>query len=282
MGTLSSAPMGFPHAGQCEPGRTTLLHPDKLQAAVAKEWPGVDVRVEGPKMVKVTALATGLDEEGVLSALKSVLAERLPADARFAAEVEKLAVTVPPRLRPLEFHVEFPELTAEHFANPEWVLRTLAGNVRLTAACVMEGEGARVIPFTVTAQVALKERLPVPGRDLVKGDVIAETDLTEAYVDVSRGSMRPVSTPDGLVGRRLRRAAPAFVPIVPGQVEVPKIVRRGQLVRLVMSAGGLEVTGQVIAKDDGGYGQMVDAVYPATKKRLRVRIKDASTVEYVQ
>ena len=62
----------------------------------------------------------------------------------------------------------FPDekLTPEHAANPEWVLKNLAGNVRLSAACVMESEGSQTVSFTVSALIHLKERLPVPTRDL--------------------------------------------------------------------------------------------------------------------
>lgn len=266
-----------------EPGRTTFLHPDKVLALLGKEWPDADVRVSGAKLVKVTALASALDEDTVLAELRSQLGENLPPDGRFVAQVDKASIALPPRLRPAAYRIEFPELTPAHFANPEWVLKTLAGNVRLPAACVMEADAdGQVVPFTVQAQINLREKLPVPSHDLAKGEVIRASDLTPTFVDVVRGGVRPVTAAAALVGRRLRRAAPAFAPLYAADVEIPKAVKRGQLVRLVLRTSDLEVTGHVIVKSDGGYGQTLDAVYPATKKQLRVRVLDSSTVEYVQ
>jgi flagella basal body P-ring formation protein FlgA len=73
----------------------------------------------------------------------------------------------------------------------------------------------------------------------------------------------------------------AYAPLTSQMLEVPKVVRRGQLVHLVMHAKGLDVSSQVVAQSDAGYGQQIDALYPTTKKRLRVKVIDSGTVEYL-
>jgi flagella basal body P-ring formation protein FlgA len=139
-------------------------------------------------------------------------------------------------------------------------------------------------PKTVTAHavLALEALLPVAARDLAKGDVIGEDDLTDGWVPLARTAVKLADTDETLAGRRLRRAVAAGQPIALSQVEAPVVVRRGQLVQLEMSDNGLAVTGQVKALGNGGYGQEIDAVYPATKKKLRVRVVDAGTVQYLR
>jgi len=61
----------------------------------------------------------------------------------------------------------------------------------------------------------------------------------------------------------------------------PKPVHKDQLVKLVMSSKGLEVTGKVRALQSGGYGQIINVIYPETKKIVRAKIINSGLVEYV-
>jgi flagella basal body P-ring formation protein FlgA len=163
--------------------------------------------------------------------------------------------------------------------SPDWVLKSLSGSQRITARCAFD-DGLPEREFNVQVTFALKQKLPVPGRAMDKGEIIRAADLSEEWLDVGRSAAKLAQTPAELVGRRLKRPALAFRPIESSQVEVPKIVKRGQVLRLVMKGKGLDVSGQVVAQGEAGYGQTLDAIYPATKKRLRVRVVDSTTVEY--
>jgi flagella basal body P-ring formation protein FlgA len=274
-----------------EPGRAVFFRPDALTQLLAKEWPGLELTVAAPKAIKVTALDAPLDEDAVLIELKNELGDLFPEGAPFTVTVDKLSLTSPLKLRPGDVRVTFPELTQEHAQSPEWVRRNLAGSQRLAATCVepaASDEDAETAPatsppltFTVNAQLTLKERLPVPAHSLPKGAILAAADLTDAWIDVGRASVHPIGDRGEVIGRRLRRPAPAFQPFATSQLEIPQLIRRGQQVRLVMRTGALDVSGRVVALESAGSGQVIDAVYPATKKKLRVRVVDASTVEFV-
>lgn len=252
-----------------EPGKTSTLNHDKLSVMLAKEWPDVDVTVAGPKLVKVVSTFSELQEDEVLAALNAQISTQLEGEDNYKVEVERLSIAKNTKLRPAAYHVEFPGLNA----------KSLSGTHRLTARCVFE-DGLPEKEIAVQATFGLRQKLPVTARALDKGEVIQADDLTEEWVAIGRNASKFALKPEHLIGRRTKRPAAAFHPLEVTQVEVPKIIKRGQLVKLVMKSKGLDVSGQVIAQGEGGYGQTLDAVYPATKKRLRVRVVDSSTVEY--
>ena len=69
-------------------------------------------------------------------------------------------------------------------------------------------------------------------------------------------------------------------PTRPEGVLTAALLVDGDLVRLVMHRGALDVSGPVQALESGARGQVINALYLATRKKLRVRIRDQDTVEY--
>lgn len=279
MGSICDEAYGVDMGPSPDPGKTTTIMQGKLNAMLVKEWPEANIEVQGAKSIKILSTYAELAEDEVLAALASVLEARFAASARFKPEIEKLNVSSNIKLRPATYHIEFRTLQGDQTTNPDWIAKNLSGPQHLTAYCVFE-DGLPEKEFTVQATFALQQKLPVPNRALEKGEIIGNDELTTVWIPVGRTAAKFAFENSELVGRRLKRAAVAFRPIDANQVEIPKIVKRGQLLKLVMKGKGLDVTGQVIAQGAAGYGQTVDAIYPATKKRLRVRVLDAQTVEY--
>ncbi len=252
-----------------EPGKTLTLTHDKLELLLVKEWPDADVTAAGSRVVKVVSTFSELQDDEVLAALNSAISAQLAEAENFKLEIERLTIAKNTKLRPAAYRIEFPGLN----------LRALSGTHRIAARCIFE-DGLPEKEFAVQVTFDLKQKLPVTTRALDKGEVIQASDLTEKWVQVGRNAAKFAQKASELVGRRTKRPAQAFHPLEVTQVEVPKIIKRGQLVKLIMKSKGLDVSGQVIAQGEGGYGQTLDAIYPATKKRLRVRVVDSSTVEY--
>ncbi len=263
-----------------EPGKSQVLHQDRLSAMLAREWPDASLAVQAPKVVKITSTFAEIDEQEILGALKAAVDGRLQGQDRYQLTVEKLALSQAVKLRPGAFHLEFPSLKGDFGSNSEWLAKNLAGTQHLEVQCIYDdlADGGR--SFTVQATFALKQKLPVAARALDKGEVIRAEDLADEWVEMNHNSTKLAISDVQLVGRRLKRPVPAMKAIEVSQVEVPKVVKRGQLLKLVVRGKGLDVSGQVVAQGDGGSGQTIEAVYPATKKRLRVRVIDSSTVEY--
>ena len=268
-----------------EAGRSVFLARTKLQAMLATEWDGATIEVRGVDQVKVSSGFVDVDEAGIRSRLTDELKEAFPEDGKFAVTVDKLMLSGKPRLRPGDYTIEFPTLAGLKERSRDWLVRNMIGShglpVRLSSAGGGTG-GVNNDTVSVSVSFTLSERLPVTRRAMEAGDVLGSEDFEESWVVVGRGHQPFADRVATLVGKRLKRPVAVGAPVQVNQLEVPSIVRKGELVTMHMNGEGVNVTGQVKVLDDGGYGEAVEVLMISTKKRLRARVVDASTVEYLR
>ena len=264
-----------------EAGRTVSWHSEKTRSLLSKEWPKADIRLAGAKVTKVTAASIALTDDKVESALTSALNDAFGEESALKVTVDRIMLPPGLKLRPGDYVIEFPELTEEHLQAPDWVIRRLSGNIRLTfVARQVDGDQLRAV-FSASAHLTVHALLPVLAKSLDKGAEITEANLSSDMVALSRGGSMHVTHRDELIGRRLRRPMQGGSPLLPSDVELPRLVRRGQMVQLKVDGTGVAVSGSVKAMADGVTGQVIEAQYPATKKRMRVRVIDSNTVKHV-
>jgi flagella basal body P-ring formation protein FlgA len=277
-----------------EPGRTLHLHKGRLKELLAREWDEAAVEIVAPEGVRITSVGLTLDDATVAAALSERLQQEFAGNERFQVALERFILAAKPRVRSAEARIEFPELVEAAKQSPDWLAKHLTGQQRVDIVIVEAdaardaersdpaGEPAGAERIHAQASFTLRQKLPVPTRNLLAGEILRESDFEDAWVVITRNAAKVAGSTADLTGRRLRRAAPVGAPVMLNQVEIPIVVRRGQLVRLTMRAGSLSVTGQVRALGSAGSGQVIEALYPATKKKIRVRVVDAATVEYLR
>ena len=281
-----------------EPGRTTLWPLARLRAIAAAEWDGARVEIIGNGLgagVKVTAPAALVPEETLLRSLQSAL-DRAIAGLGATEEVGSLSFQVRHvslsaagggALRPEESILEFPEITAERLADYDWVHRHLLGRqrLRLLARSGIGGaseSSARALLVIATTEATMLA--PVAARSLAHGSTISSSDLKVASVPLAAAT-QVSRTPRGLteyLGLRLRRSVVVGQPLAWTDVEAPKVVSRGQRLKLTLTGGGLQVTSMVRAQEAGRVGQTIAATVESTKKQLKVRIIDGEHAVYAR
>lgn len=264
-----------------DPGKQVSLTRAQITAILRAEWPNSAIEVDGASVVRVKAAFDDLETDSVASRLREALTELEQAHPNFRFTIEQVLVPKNERLRPGQCRVEFPTLVRLPERSPDWLIKHLVGHLRLEAKCLYEDKKTLSHPFIVTAKLALERLLPVARLDLSRGHNIREEDFEPAWVGVSRDHAHAVDEIAAARGRRLTRQVAVGSPVLWSQLELPLAIRRGQIVRLSLQRGALGITGPVKAMANGGYGQMIDAIYLPTKKILKVRVKDTETVEYV-
>lgn len=262
------------------PGKQLTLTRDRIAAVLRAEWPGVPLELDGAASVRVKAAFDGLEVETVEGRLVERVRELSSAQPDFRIKVDHVSVPKGEKLRPGACRIEFPLLDGLVDRSPDWLARKLVGHQRLEAECVYEGDGQRAHLFTASAHFALERLLPVSRRDLPRGEPVRVDDFELAWTELGKEHAGLVEDVEAARGRRLTRPLKVGRPLLWSQLELPVAVRRGQVVRLSMRRGALDVSGQVKALGNGGYGQVIDAMYMTTRKKLKVRVKDAQTVEY--
>lgn len=122
------------------------------------------------------------------------------------------------------------------------------------------------------ASQAATVRVVVPARDIPRGEVIAETDLTYATVD-GNALMAGVPTKiEEVAGLQARRVLSSGQPFRGDDVRRPIVITKGQSVTMQFSAPGVELVAMGRAMTEGGVGDTVTIQNPASFRMVSATV----------
>jgi flagella basal body P-ring formation protein FlgA len=126
--------------------------------------------------------------------------------------------------------------------------------------------------------VSTSVRVVVPVRDIARGDVISESDLTFGTVQgtgLMNGTVTSMATAIGMESRRVLRAG---VTLSASDLRRPVVVNRGQTVTMTFAAPGVDLTAMGRAMGEGGVGDTVTVQNPASFRLVTAVVTAAGTV----
>lgn len=108
----------------------------------------------------------------------------------------------------------------------------------------------------------------VLARPIGRGEQIASGDLD--WIEVARAKLPEMSLTDPreLIGAEARRRLPPGRVLTSRDIGPPRLVRRGQPVRVVYADNGLKLTALGTARDDGAFGEPVRVVNPESNLQI--------------
>ena len=110
-------------------------------------------------------------------------------------------------------------------------------------------------------------------KPITEDDIELQTmDLTDLPTDV-------LTDPGAVLGKRMRRAVGAQIPLRADLVELPPLVKRGDLVMILAETNGLKITALGQVKKKGRLGERIPVVNLDSKKILHARVIDSNTVK---
>ena len=121
-------------------------------------------------------------------------------------------------------------------------------------------------------------RIVVPARDILRGEVLGESDLT--FADVTGTGLAPTTVTkfESLTGMQTRRALRAGESLRPDDVRRPVVVTKGQSVTMTFTAPGVELSAMGRAMSEGGVGDTVTVQNPASFRMVTATITGPGTV----
>jgi flagella basal body P-ring formation protein FlgA len=133
--------------------------------------------------------------------------------------------------------------------------------------CTMPEEGWLAFPVT--------EMKPywMVARPLLRGAVVTEGDMTEKWLPVEEGA-RYYPASESIVGMELRRNLQAGQFMHLGSLAAPVFVKRGEIVTVRFSQGGLTVSLRARALSDGRRAERIACVNERSGRRMYVRLVD--------
>jgi flagella basal body P-ring formation protein FlgA len=131
------------------------------------------------------------------------------------------------------------------------------------------------------AAEAPQMRIVVPARDIMRGEVIGESDLTFAEVSSTALPSTTVTKFEALTGMQTRRMLRAGQGIRPDDVRRPVVVTKGQTVTMSFSAPGVELAATGRAMSEGGVGDTVTIQNPVSFRMISATVSGPGAVRVV-
>ncbi|WP_193222221.1 flagellar basal body P-ring formation chaperone FlgA [Alkalilimnicola sp. S0819] len=149
-----------------------------------------------------------------------------------------------------------------------------SGSVTLEVSCA----GPKAWRLYVPARI--ESYLPVLSlsRNLPRGAMLKESDLQPLRQNIAALPHGYFTDAAELVGMELRRPLRAGAVVSPGAVKAPTLVRRGQNVRLVVESGGVRISSQLEALQDGAEGELIRLKNPRSGRIVQGRVSGRDTV----
>ena len=117
--------------------------------------------------------------------------------------------------------------------------------------------GNEVKVVDVIAEISLPPLVVVPVRSIPRATRISRADLELRHVDSTVLTAGSVQRIEDIVGKETTRTLAAGKPIAQSHVCEPVLVRRGDVVTVIVRAAGIRVRTQARARDDGAQGDLV-------------------------
>jgi flagellar basal body P-ring formation protein FlgA len=148
----------------------------------------------------------------------------------------------------------------------------------LPAMLLLAGSAFADTTFGTSARAIVSAKIVVPARDIMRGEVLGESDLTFADAPAGVLATNTVTKFDALVGMQTRRALRTGESLRPDDVRRPVIVIKGQTVTMRFSAPGVELTAMGRAMSEGGVGDTVTVQNPVSFRMINAVVEGAGTV----
>jgi flagella basal body P-ring formation protein FlgA len=130
-----------------------------------------------------------------------------------------------------------------------------------------------------TAVVEVLGPVVVTRKPLGRHKPITEDDIELTTMDLSDLPSSVITDPGAVLGKRTRRAVGAQIPLRADLIELPPLVKRGDMVVIIAQSNGLKITTLGQVKKKGRLGERIPVVNLDSKKILHARVIDSNTVK---
>jgi flagellar basal body P-ring formation protein FlgA len=151
------------------------------------------------------------------------------------------------------------------------------GTIPLQVLCYVNGQLEQKV--WVNTKVEAMIDVVVTKRVLGRYQPIMDEDLDLQSMDMADLASDVILDPEAVIGKRTVRAIPADMVLRSDLVELPPLVRRGDIVTLVAESESLKVTTLGEVRKTGRLGERIQVTNVDSRKVLYGRVVDAKTVK---
>ena len=249
------------------PGEATVVTRREIEAAL-EAVPEEIRRAWEPAPLEITVVREGrlLEAEEIGRIIEGHIRKNLPG-GNIQVEVREVR------------NFEEVTLPAEARSCKVWISEPLRKGGWVRANLLFFGNGKEMKRLTVNAQVDLYQKVVVADRYLKRHQEIQAGDLRVMPVNIQQLPPDAVTNPAEILGKRMIVNLNGREPIRASLLEVPPLVKKGDVVNVILERNSLRISCLGEIKETGRKGDRVKLVNLGSKKELFGRVVDAGTVQ---
>jgi flagellar basal body P-ring formation protein FlgA len=149
---------------------------------------------------------------------------------------------------------------------------------RLTAYVTASADEVASERVRITGRVRRMIDMPVLTRLIAPGETIAAGDVETIAMPADHLNQSFVAAAAELIGKTPKRSLRPGEPIRPSDIQTPILIRKGELVTVVLQSPALLLTAQAKALEDGAQGQAIRVSNTRSGKTLDATVSAPGTV----
>lgn len=265
-GPLAQSLEGMEVALSPKPGSTLVISSDAVVKYVHRKAL-LETQVSWKGSPKITVYRKGMEitSSMLLTAINNYISEN-------SAHLPQAEITFTPKSVPVPFHLPIGELSWEIFpSNPDLIKSSrfsiiirVDGRVRKNLA--LSGDLQAIAPVII-GKTSLR-----------RGSILQPNNVTLALKDISK-MKNPCFDLRKIIGKKLKKSIRSGQVINANDVEFPPLVKRGQLVKIIVNKGNLFLTATGIAKMNGKLNQVIRVRNAQSNKQIFCRVTAPGIVE---
>jgi flagella basal body P-ring formation protein FlgA len=155
--------------------------------------------------------------------------------------------------------------------------RDLLGKIPFSVHFDVNGKFYKRVWATATVEVLAE--VVMTKKPLGRHKPITEDDIELLKMDLAKLPSGVITDPEAVLGKRTKRAIGAKTVLRADLVELPPLVKRGDVVVIIAESSGLKITALGQVKKKGRLGESIPVMNYDSKKILYGRVLDSSTVK---
>ena len=248
------------------PGEKREISAHYIEAKV--EHSGIDtstVRLDIPKKIQVARKAVEVSSQKIEEIVRRFILKKMPWDP------EQVSIKFSDTK---DIVLAVGNVTYEVVPHKK---EDYLGNTNLQVIFMVGGREEKRI--WVTARIDVNQEVVVSNHSLKRHYIITKEDIRLEKKNLKELPAGVITNPFEVIGKRTRRTVDPDVPLRLNCLEVPPLVRRGDMVTIVVETDVLKITTQGMVTEDGGKGEMVRVINTGSRREVFARVIDARTVE---
>ncbi len=150
----------------------------------------------------------------------------------------------------------------------------LAANLTVKVQCT----GSKPWTIYVPVKVDRFARVVVAGRNLARGTVLSEADITVARMNIAQAGTGYLEDPVEVLGKELQRSLRLGNSVQHASLREPTVIRRGDSVEVTAISGGIAVAARAEALSHGRLGERIKVKNARSKRVVEATVTGPGAV----